>query len=272
MTTETVQNSRIVSREDWLLARQDLLTQEKQLTRQRDAVSAARRALPWVRIEKEYNFDTPQGKKTLRDLFDGRSQLIIYHFMWRRDLGNGCVGCSFLADHVDGANLHLAHHDVSFVAVSRVPLPALEAYKQRMGWRFPWVSSVESDFNFDFHVSFTEEELASGEVFYNYRMTKASIEELAGISVFYQSPDGEIFHTYSGYGRGNEEVLGAYMYLDLTPHGRNENGPYHNMGDWVRPHDQYDIGGSVDPMGGYSSPTPASTECRCHEPGKGPNY
>ncbi len=268
MTTETLQNARIVSREDWLLARQEFLTQEKQLTHQRDAVNASRRKLPWVRIEKEYIFDTPQGKKTLGDLFAGRSQLIIYHFMWRRDLGNGCVGCSFLADHVDGANLHLAHHDVSFVAVSRAPLPVLEAYKQRMGWRFPWVSSVESDFNFDFHVSFTPEELASGEVFYNYRMTKASIEELSGLSVFYQSPDGEIFHTYSSYGRGNEEVLGTYMYLDLTPNGRNENGPYHSLGDWVRPHDQYDVGGSVDPMGGYSAGPPAAPECRCHEAGK----
>jgi predicted dithiol-disulfide oxidoreductase (DUF899 family) len=268
MTTETLQNARIVSREDWLLARQELLDQEKQLTRQRDAVSAARRALPWVRIEKEYIFDTSQGKKTLGELFDGRSQLIIYHFMWRRDLGNGCVGCSFLADHVDGANLHLAHHDVTFVAVSRAPLSMLEGYKQRMGWRFPWVSSVESGFNFDFHVSFTEEELASGEVFYNYRMTKASIEELSGFSVFYQSPEGEVFHTYSSYGRGNEEVLGAYMYLDLTPNGRNENGPYHSLGDWVRPHDQYDRDGLVDPMGGYSAVPPAITECRCHEPGR----
>jgi predicted dithiol-disulfide oxidoreductase (DUF899 family) len=265
MTIQTAQNANVVSKDEWLAARTELLAQEKQLTRQRDAVNAARRALPWVRVEKEYVFDTPQGKKTLADLFAGRSQLITYHFMWRHDLGNGCTGCSFLADHIDGANLHLVHHDVSLVAVSRAPLAALAAYKQRMGWRFPWVSSVESDFNFDYHVSFTPEELSGGEVFYNYGLTKASIDELSGISVFYRSPDGEIFHTYSSYARGSEEVLGAYMYLDLTPKGRNETDRG-NMGDWVRPHDQYDAGGSVDPMGGYSTPSPSKTECPCHEP------
>jgi predicted dithiol-disulfide oxidoreductase (DUF899 family) len=266
MTTETTERAKIVSREDWLLARRELLAQEKRLTHQRDAVSAARRALPWARVEKNYVFDTPQGKRTLSDLFDGRSQLIVYHFMWRRDLGNGCIGCSFLSDHIDGANLHLAHHDVSLVAISRAPLEVLQTYKQRMGWRFLWVSSLESDFNFDYHVSFTPEDLAKGEVFYNYRTTKASIEELSGFSVFYKSTDGEIFHTYSSYGRGNEEVLGAYMYLDLTPKGRNENGPYHNMGDWVRPHDQYDAGGSVDPQGGYSPVPLSKAGCQCHSP------
>ncbi|MGA7295591.1 MAG: thioredoxin family protein [Terriglobales bacterium] len=267
MTTETIETANVVSPEAWLIARKELLAQEKQLTRQRDAVNAARRALPWVKVEKKYVFDTPQGKITLSDLFDGRGQLIVYHFMWRRDLGNGCTGCSFLSDHIDGANLHLRHHDVTLVAVSRAPLTVLQTYKQRMDWHFPWVSSLESDFNFDYHVSFTPEELASGEVFYNYRMTKASIEDLAGFSVFYKSSDGEIFHTYSCYGRGNEEVLGAYMYLDMTPLGRNETGPYHNMGDWVRPHDQYDAGGSVDPQGGYSA-APSQTECQCHEPAK----
>ena len=264
MTTANPAVANVVSREDWLLARQELLAQEKALTRQRDTVSAARRALPWVKVEKEYVFDTLQGKKTLDDLFSGRSQLIVYHFMWRGDLGNGCVGCSFLADHIDGANLHLAHHDVSFVAISRGPLADLESYRQRMGWRFSWVSSLESDFNFDYHVSFTPEELAGGEVYYNYRKTKASNGELPGISVFYRSSEGEIFHTYSSYARGNEEVLGAYMYLDLTPLGRNENGPYYTLGDWVRPHDQYETSGSVDPMGGFS--VMPKTECLCHEP------
>lgn len=263
MNIATASVANAVSREDWVLARRELLAKEKALTSQRDSVSAARRALPWVKVEKDYVFDTLQGKKTLADLFNGRSQLIIYHFMWRNDLGNGCIGCSFLADHIDGANLHLAHHDVSFVVVSRAPLAALEAYRRRMGWRFSWVSSIETDFNFDYHVSFTPEELAGGEVYYNYRMTKASIEELSGISVFYRSPQGEIFHTYSSYARGNEEVLGAYMYLDLTPLGRNENGPYYTLGDWVRPHDQYETAGSVDLMGGFSA-TP-KTECRCHE-------
>jgi predicted dithiol-disulfide oxidoreductase (DUF899 family) len=263
MNTATASVANAVSREDWLLARCELLAKEKALTRQRDTVNAARRALPWVKVEKNYVFDTLQGKKALADLFDGRSQLIIYHFMWRSDLGNGCTGCSFLADHIDGANLHLAHHDVSFVVVSRAPLAALEAYRQRMGWRFSWVSSFGGDFNFDYHVSFTPQELAGGEVYYNYRMTKASIEELQGISVFYRSSQGEIFHTYSSYARGNEEVLGAYMYLDLTPLGRNENGPHYTLGDWVRPHDQYETAGSVDAMGGFSASP--KTECRCHE-------
>jgi predicted dithiol-disulfide oxidoreductase (DUF899 family) len=266
MITEIVQNAKISSREQWLAARQELLVKEKELTRQRDAVSAARRALPWVRVEKEYVFDTPQGSKTLAELFDGRRQLIVYHFMWRRDLGNGCTGCSFLADHIDGANLHLAHHDVSMVVISRAPLAELEKYKHRMGWRFPWVSSLGSDFNFDFHVSFTPEDLAKGEVYYNYRMSKASLEELQGISVFYKTAEGEVFHTYSSYARGNEEVLGAYMYLDLTPLGRNENGPNYALGDWVRPHDRYGAGGVVDSMGGYSPAAPPSeSECRCHE-------
>lgn len=265
MTTATSPIANIVSQQEWLLCRERLLEQEKALTRQRDAVNATRRALPWVRVEKEYAFDTLHGKKTLGELFEGRSQLIIYHFMWRRELGNGCIGCSFLADHLDGANLHLAHHDVSLIVVSRAPLEVLEAYRQRMGWRFQWVSSLGSDFNFDYHVSFTPEQLAAGEVFYNYRTIKSPIEELSGISVFCRSADGEIFHTYSSYGRGNEEVLGAYMYLDLTPKGRNENGPYFSMADWVRPHDRYEAGGTVDATGGYTA-APA-TGCGCHESG-----
>jgi predicted dithiol-disulfide oxidoreductase (DUF899 family) len=262
MATDIVFEPRVVTQQEWLAARVQLLALEKQLTRQRDAVSVARRELPWVRVEKEYVFDTSQGKKTLAALFNGRSQLIVYHFMWRHELGNGCTGCSFLADHIDGANQHLIHHDVSLVAVSRAPLALLEAYQRRMGWRFPWVSSAESDFNFDYHVSFTPEQLARGEVYYNYRRTTASIDELAGLSVFYRSQKGEIFHTYSTYGRGGEEVLGAYMYLDLTPKGRNENGPDYTMGDWVRPHDQYDAGGWVDAMGGYH-PAKVETDCQC---------
>jgi predicted dithiol-disulfide oxidoreductase (DUF899 family) len=251
MTTNNVDNPRIVSEAEWLEARKALLEEEKQLTRARDAISAKRRVLPWVKVEKEYVFDTPQGKQPLADLFAGRSQLFVYHFMWRRELGEGCVGCSFLADHVDGANRHLANHDVTFVAISRAPLVDLEAFKKRMGWQFPWVSSYDNDFNFDYHVSFTPDELAKGEVYYNYRMTKASIEELSGQSVFYKNANGEIFHTYSCYGRGNEEVLGAYMYLDLTPKGRNENGPHYSLTDWVRHHDRYGAGGYVDATGGY---------------------
>ncbi|HVT95366.1 MAG TPA: thioredoxin family protein [Bryobacteraceae bacterium] len=270
MTTDTVNNPVVVPREEWLAARQDLLAQEKQLTRQRDALSAARRALPWVRVEKEYVFDTPRGKRTLAELFGGNSQLIVYHFMWRRDLGNGCTGCSFLADHIDGANLHLSHHDVSFVVVSRAPLADLAAYRQRMGWRFLWVSSLESDFNFDYHVSFTPEDVANGEVYYNYRRTKVPLEELPGISVFYKQGDGAIFHTYSSYARGNEEVLGAYMYLDLTPKGRNENGPYHSLGDWVRPHDQYGSSGTVDGTGGFRVGSSSGAGCCSHASPGGP--
>lgn len=258
----TIDDRKVVSREEWLAARLDLLAKEKELTRARDAASAQRRELPWVKVEKEYVFDSPQGRRTLADLFDGRSQLIVYHFMWRRELGAGCVGCSFLADHIDGANQHLAQHDVTLVVVSRAPLDALQAFKERMGWRFLWVSSYGSDFNFDYHVSFKPEELAKGKAYYNYRVTDVPIEELSGISVFYKDASGGIFHTYSSYARGNEEVLGAYMYLDLTPKGRNETGPNYNLADWVRHHDSYGAGGYVDATGGYIAPK-SETSC-CH--------
>jgi predicted dithiol-disulfide oxidoreductase (DUF899 family) len=257
-----IENPKVVSRDEWLAVRKDLLAKEKALTRARDAVSAERRALPWVKVDKEYVFETPDGKRTLADLFDGRSQLIVYHFMWRRELGEGCVGCSFLSDHVDGANRHLANHDVTFVAISRAPLSDLQAFKKRMGWRFPWLSSLGGDFNFDYHVSLTKDDLAKGEVFYNYGTIPATIEELSGISVFYKDATGDVFHTYSSYARGNEEVLGAYMYLDLTPKGRNENGPNHTLSDWVRHHDKYGAGGYVDRTGGYIAPE--ETDACCH--------
>lgn len=230
----------IVSRDDWLAARKWHLAREKELTRLRDEVMAERRQLPWVKIEKEYVFDTPDGKRTLAALFDGRSQLIIQHFMFAPDWEEGCTGCSFGADHIDGANQHLMHHDVTYVAVSRAPLDKLLAYKQRMGWRFAWASSAESDFNYDFNVSFTPDELKTGKVFYNFATIDNTMEELPGASVFYQDEAGTVFHTYSSYGRGNEEVIGAYMLLDMTPLGRNENGPNGNLMDWVKRHDQYD--------------------------------
>jgi predicted dithiol-disulfide oxidoreductase (DUF899 family) len=261
MATDTIEPSRVVSPAEWLEARKKLLAKEKELTRQRDAVSALRRELPWVKVDKQYVFNTPNGERTLADLFDGRSQLIVYHFMWRRELHEGCVGCSFLSDHIDGANLHLAQHDVTLVVISRAPLSQLEAYKQRMSWRFPWASSFGSDFNFDYYVSFAADQLATGKVFYNYRMTDASIEELPGISVFYKNTNGSVFHTYSSYARGNEEVLGAYMYLDLTPKGRNETGPNYNLSDWVRHHDKYGAGGFVDSTGGYIAPEGESSCC-----------
>jgi predicted dithiol-disulfide oxidoreductase (DUF899 family) len=226
----------IVSEAEWTEARTKLLAEEKELTHARDRVNAARRALPWVKVTKSYEFDSVDGKKTLADLFEGRSQLIVQHFMFGPDWEAGCPGCSFAADHVDAAYQHLKHHDVTYVAVSRAPLARLLAYRQRMGWRFNWVSSLESDFNFDFHVSFTKEQLAKGKVLYNYEMIENEMDELPGDSVFYKDEDGAIYHTYSEYGRGGEEVLSAYMLLDLTPKGRNESGPM----DWVRRHDEYE--------------------------------
>ncbi len=235
-----MQHNPVVSRDEWLAARKSLLAKEKEYTHLRDRLSAERRALPWVKLEKAYVFDTPEGKKTLADLFAGRSQLVVKHFMLAPGWKEGCVGCSFGADHIGGALVHLEHHDVTVVAVSRAPLAEIEAYKKRMGWRFPWVSSYGNDFNHDFHVSFTRDELAKGKVYYNYRMTDTSIDELPGLSVFYKDEAGDIFHTYSTYARGTEELLTTYMVLDLTPKGRNETGPHHNLTDWVRRHDEYE--------------------------------
>ena len=230
----------VVSQKEWLTARESLLVKEKEFTRQRDRLSAARRELPWVKVEKRYVFDGPDGKLTLTDLFAGRSQLVVNHFMLAPGWQEGCIGCSFGADHIDGALVHLEHHDVTVVAVSRAPLAEIEAYKRRMGWRFMWMSSYGSDFNYDFHVSFRPEDMANGRVFYNYGMSEASVEELPGLSVFTKDAAGDIFHTYSAYARGAEELLGTYMVLDLTPKGRDETGPNHNLMDWVRRHDEYE--------------------------------
>jgi predicted dithiol-disulfide oxidoreductase (DUF899 family) len=228
----------IVSRDAWIAARRELLRKEKDFTRLRDQLSAERRALPWVKVEKEYLFDTPSGTQSLGDLFEGRSQLVTKHFMYGPDWTDGCVGCSFEMDHIEGALVHLEHHDVSYVAVSRAPLAKLEAFKRRMGWRFRWVSSYGSDFNYDFHVSFTPEQVASGKAYYNYELRDVGIDELSGRSVFYRDEAGDIFHTYSSYARGGELFLGSYAVLDMTPKGRDEtiNG---NLTDWVRHHDRY---------------------------------
>jgi len=226
---------KVVSEAEWTAERKKLLVREKELTHLQEQVAAERRALAWVRVDKTYTFDTPDGRKTLSDLFDGRSQLIVYHFMYGPEAATGCVGCSFLSDHVDGANQHLKHHDVTYVAVSRAPLATLEAYKKRMGWKFPWVSSGGSDFNYDYHVSFTKDEIARGEAEYNFEKTKVTMEDLHGTSVFIKDEDGAIYHTYSAYARGDERGLGAYMYLDLTPKGRNETGAM----SWVKRHDEY---------------------------------
>jgi predicted dithiol-disulfide oxidoreductase (DUF899 family) len=202
----------VVSEMEWIEARTELLRKEKEMTRLRDGLSRQRRELPWRKVEKEYVFDTDQGTKTLADLFDGRSQLIVKHFMFGPGWKEGCVGCSFEVDHIGGALLHLPHHDVSYVAVARAPLAEIEAFKKRMGWSFPWVSSYGSDFNYDFHVSFTTEQVEKGEGYYNYAVRPINIDELSGLSAFYRNEAGEIFHTYSSYGRGTEEMLGTYMY------------------------------------------------------------
>jgi len=230
---------RIVSHDEWLALRKQLLVKEKEFTRLRDRLATERRALPWVRVEKSYVFDGPDGKETLADLFGGHSQLIIKHFMFGPDWSEGCVGCSFGQDHVDGILVHLAHRDVSYVAVSRAPLPEIQAFKKRMGWQVKWVSSFGGDFNFDFHVSFRPEEIAKGEAYYNYETRKIGIDELSGNSVFYKDVNGDVFHTYSSYGRGGEDMLGTYRFLDLVPKGRDETGPNHNLTDWVRHHDRY---------------------------------
>jgi predicted dithiol-disulfide oxidoreductase (DUF899 family) len=228
----------IVSRDEWIAARKELLQKEKDFTRLRDQLNAERRALPWVKVEKEYLFDTPSGRQSLGDLFDGRSQLVTKHFMFGPDWTDGCVGCSFEMDHIEGALVHLEHHDVSYVLVSRAPLAKIEAFRQRMGWRFRWVSSYGSDFNYDFHVSFTPEQVASGKAYYNYELRDVGIDELSGRSAFYRDEAGDIFHTYSSYARGGELFLSSYAVLDITPKGRNEtiNG---NLTDWVRHHDRY---------------------------------
>lgn len=233
----TVQHNRIVSRDEWLAARRALLVREKQATRLRDEINAERLALPWVRVERDYVFDAPGGRKSLADLFAGRSQLIVYHFMLGPDWTAGCPGCSFLADHLDGALAHLEHHDVSLTAVSRAPLAKIVAYKARMGWRFPWVSSFGSDFNFDLGVSFTPEQLAQDTVAYNFTAIDAgqANDELPGLSAFYKDAAGDVFHTYSSYARGPEELIGTLMILDRAPKGRNETTTM----DFVRRHDEY---------------------------------
>ena len=245
MNKKQIEHPRVVSRAEWLTARKELLKKEKELTHQKDAISAARRELPWVRVEKEYTFDAPGGTKTLADLFNGKSQLVVYHFMFGPDWQEACPSCSLNMDHTDGALPHLAQRDVSFAAISRAPIAKIEAFKKRMGWRFNWVSSYQNDFNRDYHVSFTKEEMAKGKVEYNYEMTEFPSEEAPGLSVFYKNKNGEIFHTYSTYGRGTEATVGTYSYLDWVPKGRDEDGLPFTMA-WVRHHDRYSDGRLAD--------------------------
>jgi predicted dithiol-disulfide oxidoreductase (DUF899 family) len=243
---KSISDHPILSREEWVKARKELLEKEKEFTRLRDQLNAESRELPWVRVEKTYVFDGPNGKETLSDLFAGRSQLIVNHFMLAPGWKEGCVGCSFGADHNDGIIVHLEHHDATFVAVSRAARPEIEAFKKRMGWRFKWVSSFGSDFNYDYHVSFTPDEIRKGKVYYNYDVREFQVEELAGTSMFYKDANGDIFHTYSVFARGSEMLGGAYGYLDHLPKGRNETGPNHDLSDWVQHHDKYGDAGLVE--------------------------
>jgi predicted dithiol-disulfide oxidoreductase (DUF899 family) len=230
---------KVVSPDEWLAARKAHLATEKEFSKIRDELSRQRRALPWVKVEKAYVFDGPDGKETLADLFADKSQLIVYHFMFGPGWEQGCPSCSLLADHFDGSTVHLAQRDVTFVAVSRAPLDQIAAFKQRMGWRFKWVSSHGSDFNRDFHVSFSADEMAKEQVYYNYGVGKFPSEEGPGVSVFYRNTAGDTFHTYSAYARGLDILIGAYNYLDLTPKGRDEDALPWSMA-WVRHHDRYE--------------------------------
>lgn len=228
----------VVSHEDWLAARKALLAKEKELTRLRDSLGAARRALPWERVETDYRFEGPDGNESLADLFAGRSQLIVYHFMLGPGWGEGCKSCSLFADHVDPVLVHLRQRDVAMVFVSAAPLPEIEAFRRRMGWGFKWVSSAGSSFNRDFQVSFTQEELDGGAVHYNYAEQPFPATEAPGLSVFVKDAEGRVCHSYSTYARGLDILLGVYNLLDLVPKGRDEGALDFTMA-WVRHHDSY---------------------------------
>src|SRR5450631_2645149 len=262
--TVVTQEHEVVSPKDWITSRKELLRKEKEFTKLRDEISRQRRDLPWEKVEKQYVFDTPSGKQTLAQLFDGRSQLIIYHFMFAPGWEAGCPSCSYLADHFDGSTVHLANRDVTLAVVSRAPLAEIEAFKKRMGWRFHWASSFGTDFNHDYHVSFTKEETAKGKVDYNYDLVEFPAEEAPGASVFYKNAAGEIFHTYSTYARGLDILIGAYNFLDFAPKGRDEEGLAHSMA-WVRHHDRYSQNYVVDPKAPYVAPKVTGSSCCAEE-------
>ncbi len=255
-----LKHPKTVSHDEWLEARKEFLVKEKEFTHLRDELSRQRRELPWEKVEKQYVFDGPRGKESLADLFDGRSQLIVYHFMFGPEWSEGCPSCSLLADHFDGPAIHLANRDVTLAVVSRARISEIEAFKKRMGWRFHWVSSFGSDFNYDYHVSFSAEERAQGKVQYNYGQVEFPSEEGPGLSVFLKDENGNIFHTYSSYARGLDILVGAYNFLDLAPKGRDEEGLAFSM-SWVRHHDKYDKNYFVDSTQGYVQPKSASTSC-----------
>jgi predicted dithiol-disulfide oxidoreductase (DUF899 family) len=252
-STMEVAHKNVASHAEWLEARKELLVKEKEFTRLRDELSRQRRNLPWEKVEKQYIFDGPNGKVSLADLFDGRNQLIIYHFMLGPDWKEGCPSCSYLSDHFDGTTVHLANRDTTLAVVSRATMPEIEAFKKRMGWKFQWISSFGTDFNYDYHVSFKPEEKAGGQVYYNYGFTEFPSEEGPGLSVFANDAAGEIFHTYSAYARGLDILVGTYNFLDLVPKGRDEDGLNFTM-SWVRHHDRYAEGYFVDPDRSYEQP------------------
>ena len=237
-TLQGPKEHKVVSPKAWIAARKKLLTQEKKFTRLRDQLNQQRRQLPWEQVEQDYVFDGPDGKQTLAELFDGKSQLIVYHFMFAPDWNEGCPHCSFWADHYDSVNLHLGQRDTTLVVISRAPVKKIQAFRKRMGWRFKWVSSLQNNFNFDYHVSFTPADLRQRKVFYNYADLKIGIPEREGVSAFYKDKNGDIFHTYSSYARGIDLLNTTYNFLDLTAKGRDEN-PEHTQ-DWVRFHDKYE--------------------------------
>jgi predicted dithiol-disulfide oxidoreductase (DUF899 family) len=250
---EPGQVPRNVSRYERRAARIALLAREKELTAMKDALAEQRRRLPWVRVEKDYAFDGPQGPVTLSQLFEGRSQLFIKHFMMGPGQSHQCVGCSLEVDHLTGVRVHLEHHDLSYAVVARAPIEEIEQLKRKMGWDFTWVSSYRNDFNFDFNVSFTDAEIALGRGYYNFTDVDVNpgMIDLSGDSVFVKDDAGQVYHTYSAYARGGEQFLGVYAYLDATPKGRAEHGRYHSLADWVRPHNMYGSGGTVEGTGRY---------------------
>ncbi len=237
MTTTFQSPPKIASREEWLDARKALFAKEKAMTHELDALRAERRQLPWVKVGTPYVFDGPDGQCTLAGLFRGRSQLAVYHFMLAPGSDHLCPGCSFISDHTDAARQHFEHADLAFAAISRAPLDRIEQVRRRMGWTFPWVSSNGSDFNYDFGVSFTKEDMAAGRAIYNYGTPITSSEDMHGVSIFAKNDEGEVFHTYSTYHRGDETLIGAFAWLDLTPKGRNETG---GTMSWVKRHDEYE--------------------------------
>lgn len=258
--TKAAMQHEVVDAKKWTAARVELLKKEKEFTRLRDEISKQRRELPWEKVEKNYVFEGPDGKKTLADLFGERNQLIVYHFMLGPGWKEGCPSCSYLADHFEPSVVHLAARDVRFVAVSRAPLAEIEPFKKRMGWKFPWYSASGTDFNFDFHVSQSKDEVGKSEVYYNYGMQKFPSEERPGASVFYKDAKGNVFHTYSTYGRGLDLMIGAYNWLDLAPKGRDEEGLAHSMA-WVRHHDKYDASYTVDAQAEYKQPEKKDGSC-----------